>query len=228
MSRVKLPAKHTQTIFPSSFLSSDRRKFRKSNFRQYGEMKSREEKSRREKQKIQKKNGKTKNTGARNVRKVAQHNVFPMVCGSWGSKLHAAVARSTFTNQHANAWMTYHSPFSHLSQTVVGVKHGNSACHPFGKLDSLIMHPIGDTAPYVPILWEVAEASLPFLLHTVIWHHYKVQYGPESISSPFFLHLQRKIGSEGFITFRCSNATLHFDAAIGLVIGSALCCIVFT
>lgn len=46
------------------------------------------------------------------------------------------------------------SPFSsHLSQTVLGVKHDDYACHPFGKLDSLIkiirrMQKIGDTIQY--------------------------------------------------------------------------------
>ena len=65
--------------------------------------KQREEKSRREK----------RVTGARNVRKVAKHCVFAMICGSGGlksrrshvghmrnEKLHAAVARSTFPSQN--------------------------------------------------------------------------------------------------------------------------------
>ena len=78
----------------------------------------REEKSRREqikKRKSQKKEG----AGARKGRKVAKQCVFPMICGSGGSKsrlakaagaepsgqmrdekLHAVVARSTFASQN--------------------------------------------------------------------------------------------------------------------------------
>ena len=41
-----------------------------------------EEKSRREKEE----ESKEEDTGARNVRKVAKHCVFPMICGSGGSK----------------------------------------------------------------------------------------------------------------------------------------------
>ena len=61
----------------------------KSNFRQYGQMKSRgcksqrrEEKKKSEKRKSQKK----ENAGARKGRKVVNHCVFPIVCGSGGPK----------------------------------------------------------------------------------------------------------------------------------------------
>jgi len=72
----------------------------------------REEKSRREKISEEK----DKDAGARKGRKVAIHCVFPMICGSGGSKsrlyqepsgqmrdekLHAFVARSTFRSQNA-------------------------------------------------------------------------------------------------------------------------------
>jgi len=77
--------------------------------------KRRAEERRSEKRKSQKK----ENTGARKGRKVAKHFVFPMICGSGGSKsrlakaagvepsgqmrdekLHAVVARSTIRSQN--------------------------------------------------------------------------------------------------------------------------------
>ena len=83
------------------------------NFRQYGQLKSRGEKS--QKRKDQKK----EDADARKGRKVAIHCVFPMICGSGGSKsrlakaagaepagqmrhekVHAVVARSTFPRQN--------------------------------------------------------------------------------------------------------------------------------
>ena len=73
----------------------------------------REEKSRREK--IREKESEERSSGARKGRKVAKHCIFPMICGSGGSKsrlakaagaepsgqvrdekLHAVLARSTF------------------------------------------------------------------------------------------------------------------------------------
>ena len=100
----------------------------KSNFRQYGHMISRGEKSqrreekRREEERISKKRKaqKKEDADARKGRKVAKHCVFPMICGSGGSKsrfakaagvepagqmrdekLHAVVARSTFASEKA-------------------------------------------------------------------------------------------------------------------------------
>ena len=80
------------------------------------EQKNREEKSRREK--IREEKVSEEDPGARKGRKVAKHCVFPMICGSRGSKsrlakaagaepagqmrdekLHAVVARSTFPSQ---------------------------------------------------------------------------------------------------------------------------------
>ena len=79
----------------------------------------REEKSRREKIR-EEKSQKKEDAGARKGRKVAKHCVFPMICGSGGSKsrlakaagaepagqmrdekLHAVVARSTFVSEKA-------------------------------------------------------------------------------------------------------------------------------
>jgi len=76
------------------------------------------EEKRRRKRKSQKKM-KKEDPGARKGRKVTKHCVFPMICGSGGSKrrlakaagaepagqmrdekLHAVVARSTFPSQH--------------------------------------------------------------------------------------------------------------------------------
>ena len=81
----------------------------------------REEKVRRKKIK-EKKNQKKEDAGTRKGRKVAKHRVFPMFCGSGGSKsrlakaagaepsgemrdetLHAVVARSTFRSQNAQS-----------------------------------------------------------------------------------------------------------------------------
>ena len=103
----------------------------KSNFRQYGHMISRGEKSQRreekrredwEEERISKKRKaqKKEDADARKGRKVAKHCVFPMICGSGGSKsrfakaagaepagqmrdekLHAVVARSTFASEKA-------------------------------------------------------------------------------------------------------------------------------
>ena len=82
------------------------------------EEKRREEKRREEKRRRKRKNQKKEDPGARKGRKVAIHSVFPMICGSGGSKsrlakaagaepagqmrdekLHAVVARSTFGSQ---------------------------------------------------------------------------------------------------------------------------------
>ena len=84
------------------------------------EEKRREEKRRRKKKEDQlRKSPKKEDPGARKGRKVAKHCVFPMICGSGGSKsrlakaagaepcgqmrdekLHAAVARTTFPSQN--------------------------------------------------------------------------------------------------------------------------------
>ena len=86
------------------------------------------------------KSQKKEDTGARNVRKVAKHCIFPMVCGSgapfsdhfW---MHAVVARSTFTSQNAQ-----NTPCSHCwkfrCQKIAhrcGPKHiSNSKCWNMG------------------------------------------------------------------------------------------------
>ena len=81
----------------------------------------REEKSRREKIKKRKSQNK-EDAGAQKGRKVAKHGIFPMICGSGGSKsrlakaagaepagqmrdekLHAVVARSTFRSQNVQS-----------------------------------------------------------------------------------------------------------------------------
>ena len=91
------------------------------------EEKRREEKRREEKRKEEerrskkRKSQKKEDPGARKGRKVAKHGVFPMICGSGGSKsrlakatgaeptgqmrdekLHAFVARSTFRSQNVD------------------------------------------------------------------------------------------------------------------------------
>ena len=85
------------------------------------EEKRREEKRRRKKIK-ERKSQKKEDPGARKGRKVAKHCVFPMICGSGGSKsrlakaagaepagqmrdeqLHAVVARSTFRSQNVQS-----------------------------------------------------------------------------------------------------------------------------
>ena len=86
-----------------------------------GEEKRREEKRREEKKKEEQRreSQKKEDAGARKSRKVAKHCLFPMICGSGGSrsrlpraagaepsgqmrdeKLHAVVARSTFPSQN--------------------------------------------------------------------------------------------------------------------------------
>ena len=93
----------------------------KSNFRQYGQMKSRDGQSQRreEKRRRRRKSQKKEDPGARKGKKAAKHCVLPMICGSGGSKsrlakaagaepagqmsdekLHAVVARSTFRSQN--------------------------------------------------------------------------------------------------------------------------------
>ena len=81
-------------------------------------MKSRDGKSQRREEKRKRKSQKKEDPGARKGRKVAKDYVFPMICGSGGSKnrlakaagaepagqmrdekLHAVVARSTFRSQ---------------------------------------------------------------------------------------------------------------------------------
>ena len=98
------------------------------NFWQYGQMeKQRWEESERRSQEVTRsetrKSEKKEGAGARKGRKVAIHYVFPMICGSGGSKsrlakaagaepsgqirdenLHAVVARSTFPSQNVQNW----------------------------------------------------------------------------------------------------------------------------
>ena len=92
----------------------------KLNFRQYGQIKSRAGQRQREEKVQKRKSQKKEDADARKGRKVAIHCVFPMICGSGGSKsrlakaagaetygemrhekLHAVVARSTFPSQNA-------------------------------------------------------------------------------------------------------------------------------
>ena len=88
----------------------------------------REEKRRRRKKIKKRKSEKKEDPGVRKGRKVANHCVFPMICGSGGSKsrlakaagaepagqmrdekLHAVVARSTFASQNVqNTWVSEH------------------------------------------------------------------------------------------------------------------------
>ena len=82
----------------------------------------REEKRREERRSQKRKSQKKEDPGARKCRKVAKHGVFPMICGSGGSKsrlakaagakpagqmrdekLHAVVAQSTFRNQNVQS-----------------------------------------------------------------------------------------------------------------------------
>ena len=51
-----------------------------------------DERSRREKKQRKRKNQKKEDTAARNVRQVAKHCVFPMICGLGGSKTRLAKA----------------------------------------------------------------------------------------------------------------------------------------
>ena len=98
------------------YIPYNRRKFRSENSEQYRQLKSRDEKS--EKRKDQKK----EEVDARKDRKVAIHCVFPIICGSGGSKsrltkaagaepagqmrhekVHAVAARSTFPSQNGQS-----------------------------------------------------------------------------------------------------------------------------
>ena len=87
------------------------------------EQKNREEKRREEERRSEKrKSQKKEDAGAQKGRKVAKHCVFPMICGSGGSKsrlakaagaepagqmrdekLHTVVARSTFRSQNVQS-----------------------------------------------------------------------------------------------------------------------------
>ena len=128
----------------SSFtVDSIRRKFQKSNFRQYRQSekqrweeseKRREEKRRSDKRKSQKK----EDPGARKGRKVAKHCVFPTICGGGSKsrlakaagaepagqmrdeKLHAVVARSTCRSQ--NVQSTQHTRFGALLEVEMSKK----------------------------------------------------------------------------------------------------------
>ena len=91
-----------------------------------GKSQRREEKRRRKKIREERERGKKEDAGARKGRKVAIHCVFPMLCGSGGSKsrlakasgaepsgqmrdeqLHAVVARSTFGGQNVQSRTTF-------------------------------------------------------------------------------------------------------------------------
>ena len=120
-----------------------RRKFRSQtsdNMDRGGESQRREEERRSEKRKSQRK----EDAGARKGRKVATHCVFPMVCGSGGSKsrlakaarpepsgqmrdekLHAVVAQSTFRSQNvknttfSDHFLTFRCRFAWQAQGIV-------------------------------------------------------------------------------------------------------------
>ena len=88
----------------------------------------REEEKKKEDQKEKRKSQKTEDAGARKGRKAAKHCVFPMICGSGGSKsrlakaagaepagqmrdekVHAGVARSTFPSQNVQTTSAFGS-----------------------------------------------------------------------------------------------------------------------
>ena len=111
-------------------LSQLSKEVQKSNFRQNGQMEKQRweesEKRREEERRSEKRKGQRKeDAGARKGRKVATHYVFPMICGSRGSKsrlakatgaepsgqmrdenLHVVVARSTFASQNVQSTPT--------------------------------------------------------------------------------------------------------------------------
>ena len=125
------------------YVKYKRRKFRSQtsdNMDRGGESQRREEERRSEKRKSQRK----EDAGARKGRKVATHCVFPMVCGSGGSKsrlakaarpepsgqmrdekLHAVVARSTFRSQNvknttfSDHFLTFRCRFAWQAQGIV-------------------------------------------------------------------------------------------------------------
>ena len=120
-----------------------------SNFRQYGQMKSRDGKSQRRAEKKneeeKRKSQKKEDPGARKGRKVARHCVFPMICGFGGSKsrlakatgaepagqmrdekLHAVVARSAFRSQNVQSkpcWDHFWKLRCRKSARCCGAKH---------------------------------------------------------------------------------------------------------
>ena len=69
----------------------------KLNFRQYGQMKSRAAQRQREEKVQKRKSQKKEDADARKGRKVAIHCVFPMICGSGGSKSRLAKAAGAET-----------------------------------------------------------------------------------------------------------------------------------
>ena len=146
------PTEQRSTGFSVKFSDAYRRKFLKSNFRQYGQMKSRDGKSQRREEKTKKrKSQKKEDPSARKGRKVTKHYVFPMICGSGGSKnrlakaagvepagqmrdekLHAVVVRSTFPSQNVQntPWSDHFWKLScRKSARRCGAKHiSNSKC----------------------------------------------------------------------------------------------------
>ena len=87
---------YTTLQYNNNSNNNNNNKLYKSNFRQYGQMKSRDGKSQqREEEKIpeKRKSQKNEDPGARKGRKVAKHCVFPIICGSRWSKSRLAKAR---------------------------------------------------------------------------------------------------------------------------------------
>ena len=192
-----------------------------------GREKRRVEESRSEKRKSQKK----ADADARKGRKVAKHCVFPMICGSGGSKsrlpkaagaepagqmrnekLHAVVARSTFRSQNAqntpgpdHFWKLR----CRKSARRCGTKHiSKSKCTKHTILGPLLE--VEMSKKCTP-LWREAH----FQVKMCKTHHVRTTFGGSDVEKVHAVvgrstfrsqHVKNTNGSDHFWTFRCRFA----------------------
>ena len=198
-------------------------------------MKSRAGKRHREEKDQKRKSKRTEDTDARKGRKVAKHCVFPMICGSGGSKsrlakaagaepagqrrdekLHAVVARSTFPSENVQ-----NTPFSdhfwklrrRKSARRCGAKHiSKSKCTKHLSVGPLLE--VEMSKKCTP-LWREAH----FQVKSVKNWRSRTTFGSWDVKKVHAVvarstfpsqNVQNTRGSDHFWRFRCRFASIHY------------------
>ena len=185
-----------------------------------GREKRRVEESRSEKRKSQKK----KDADSRKGRKVAIHCVFPMICGSGGSKsrlakaagaepagqrrdekLHAVVARSTFSTFGSWGVEKVHAVVARSTFRIQNVQNTSSSDH-FWKLRC---------RKKCTLLWHEAH----FQVKMYKAHQLRTTFGGSDVEKVHAVvarstfrsqNVKNTRGSDHFWRFRCRFASLHY------------------
>ena len=199
-----------------SIITIIRRKFRSQTSRQYGQMKSRdgkgqrreeEEKRREEKEKEDQRRAsqKKEDAGARKGRKVAKHCVFPMLCGSGGSKSRLAKAAGAEQSGQMRdeklhtvvAWTTFRSQMQkHLSFGALLEVEMSKKCTPLWREAHLQVKKL--KTPHVRSTfgsWDVEK------VHAVV-----------ARSTFRSQHVKNTRGSDHFWRFRCRKSARRCGA----------------